>query len=178
MKKVRGILALGLCAAMLLPVAAGCGDGDKGAIELTFWTEESTVNSAVNRQIVDSYNELNKGKVKVNYVGQSAGYSDNLSSTLQGRRVPDILQIGEKAFKGYAFQNLFADLTPYLSEEDQTGHGDFSLADMYPSIVNRYRLDTTTGAGGPDKPIMAIPDRRSYIITKAGSAERKSILFR
>lgn len=158
MKKVRGILALGLCAAMLLPVATGCGDGDKGAIELTFWTEESTVNSAVNRQIVDSYNELNKGKVKVNYVGQSAGYSDNLSSTLQGRRVPDILQIGEKAFKGYAFQNLFADLTPYLSEEDQTGHGDFSLADMYPSIVNRYRLDTTTGAGGPDKPIMAIPD--------------------
>lgn len=160
MRKAKGMIALGLCATMLLPVAAACGDGgdDKGEIELTFWTTADTINSEVNQKIVDDYNEANKGVVKITYVGQGAGYSDNLSSTLQGSRVPDILQIGEKVFKGYAFQNLLSDLTPYLTEEDQTGHGDFSLADMYPSMVNRYRLDTATGAGGPGKPIMGIPD--------------------
>ena len=40
MRKAKGMIALGLCATMLLPVAAACGDGgdDKGEIELTFWT--------------------------------------------------------------------------------------------------------------------------------------------
>ena len=161
MKKAKGIFALGLCAAMLLPAAVACGSGggnEKGEITLTFWTEADVVNNEINQKIVNDYNAAHKGTVKIEYVGQSAGYADNLSSTLQGSRVPDVLQIGEKYFKGYAFQNLLTDLTPFLTEDDQTGHGDFSLADMYPSLVNRYRLDITTGAGGPGKPIFGIPD--------------------
>ena len=160
MKRIKGILALGLCVTMLLFVAVGCGGGggEKGAIKLTFWTTADVVNSEINQKIVDDYNAAHKGSVYIDYIGQSAGYADNLASTLQGSRVPDILQIGEKYFKGYAFQNLLTDLTPFLTEEDITGHGDFSLADMYPTLVNRYRLDISTGAGGPGKPILGIPD--------------------
>lgn len=159
MKKTRGLIALGLCATLLLPVAASCGgDDDSGEIELTFWTEADTNNSEINQKIVNDFNSEHAGTVKVTYVGQGAGYSSNLSSTLQGSRVPDVLQIGEKFFKKYAVQNMLTDLTPYLTEEDQTGDGDFSLADMYPSLVSRYRLDISTGAGGLGKPVMAIPD--------------------
>lgn len=158
MKKLKGVMALLVCAATMFTMA-GCGGGnDRGAIQLTFWTEESTINHEINRRLVDEYNAAHEGVVKIEYVGQGAGYSSGLSTTLQGTRVPDIVQIGEKEFKGYAFQNLFTDLTPFLTEEDMTGHGDFSLADMYPSAVNRYRLDIQTGAGGPGKPILGIPD--------------------
>ena len=144
MKRTKGLLALGLCAAMLFPAAA-CGGGDEqGQIELVFWTTADTVNSAVNQKIVNDFNEAHKGTVKVNYVGQGAGYSNNLSSTLQGSRVPDILQIGEKYFKGFgdgSYQT--GSCSNYTDKEKEY------LKKFYKALAAKFHPDVLEGDYGP-----------------------------
>ena len=156
--KKNGMLTMGLCAALTIPFFAGCGDDRaKGKLKINFWLAVDTVSNNVVKEIVDAYNNENEDNVYVTLTRQSAGYSSSLTSTLQGSAVPDVVQIGEKYFKNYAVQGLLADIGQYLTAEDIGQGGDFDLNDVYPSVLDRYRIDPETGEGGGDNPILGLP---------------------
>lgn len=165
MKKIKRAAVIGVSAVLSASAVVGmaaCGGksdepGKQGKIEVSFWCAVDSTNYNTIKGIVDTYNETNTDNVKIKFTRQAAGYSSNLTATLQGANPPDIVQIDEKVFKGFAVQNFLAPLDDYITAEEKDGSKDFNLNDIYPGLVNRYRIDPATGAGGGDNPLLGIP---------------------
>lgn len=121
---------------------------------ITFWGYGDAVEKAVFESLVTSFNAINEGYVRVNYVQKSPdGYNDALRLGLQGTRGPDVVYVGDSDFKALAEFGFLLPLDDYINTSNQ-----IFIEDMWPSSINRYLYDiNTTTSSGPDAHYWGIP---------------------
>ena len=154
-----------VCSCSLASVLAGCSDGGKdvtldsngnirpsedGSVtELTFWGYGDENETEVFQSLVDDFNEINEGLIKVNYVPQlTDGYSEVSSTALsQTRARVDVLYVGEEMFKRYAEAGYLEPLDDYINSPGS----QIKPSEMWDSSLNRYLYDVdTTTQDGPN----------------------------
>ncbi|MFH7819693.1 ABC transporter substrate-binding protein [Neobacillus thermocopriae] len=113
------------CIALMLIIPAGCsssssGDGKSkdGVITLKFWDFHADAEKKFFQDLVKEYNELNKGKVKIEYTAfnQSDYTTTKLPVAFANEEGPDIFMVSPGDFTKYAKSGIMADLNPYFPE--------------------------------------------------------------
>ena len=110
-------------------------------VELNFWGFGDYNEISVFANLVDQFNELYKGEIKVNYQPQvSADYDDATMMALSGHSGVDVLYVNEHSLKGYAEKGYLEPLDDYLAVTKE-----IKLNEIYPSAINRFKYDLETG---------------------------------
>lgn len=161
MKKTSKFLALLLSGALALGASA-CGNGGGGDVSLdssgnvrpggngvttvSFWYYGDENETAVFNKLVDDFNRINKGTIKVvqDNIGPE-GYGEKAKMALrQSKASVDILYVGDSDFKSYAELGYLEPLDNYLKTSQVV-----KIDEMWETSVNRflYDVDTTTSTG-------------------------------
>lgn len=176
MKKLLKVGAFLLSTVIALGSFAACGGGGEGggnsndveldsegnvvvrpgqnATVISYWGEGDTNEVTVFQNLVDEFNEINKGAIQVNYYPQISGdYGDALNLNLSQEGGPDIVNVGDADFKRYAEQGYLEPLDSYIS-----GSQAIVLEDMWETSVNRFKYDVdTTTQNGPNAHYWGVP---------------------
>ncbi|NMA67523.1 MAG: extracellular solute-binding protein, partial [Clostridiaceae bacterium] len=158
-QKIKRLLVIATAFIMLLSLF-GCNNNGssnnrkQGRIKVTFWAEVDDANQTLILDIVHKFNEENPN-INVTLVPQSTGYSSNLAATLRGSNPPDIVMIEDKFFKRYVNEGYLTKLDDYIKS---TNDQNFSLDEIWPSIVNRFSYNPETGYSGTGSDYYAIPN--------------------
>lgn len=174
-KKLLKAMTLSLSCAMLASIGlvAACGEGggggdidldengnirpgqDGSVTTLTFWGYGDENEVAVFEELVNKFNEENKGVIQVKYVPQiSDGYGETAGTGLQSSRATvDVLYVGEENFKRFAEYGYLEPLDDYIKTSTKV-----VPSDMWDSSINRYKYDVeTTTQNGPNAHYWGIP---------------------
>ena len=156
MKKAKRILTVALAALMATFCATACGDKEeaalkKGKIQVIFWNQISASADASLTELTKTYNRTNTDNVYVQLFPKSAGYSQQLATTLNGSNPPDIVYVDDRYFKNFVKNGYLECLDSYVAESGT------ELSDIWPSTVDRFRFNADTGYSGGDNPLYALP---------------------
>jgi len=135
------ILAVVFSLACAIGCFAGCGDS---ATSIKFYTWGNDTEQAVMRSLVEKFNNLHKGEIKVNFTPIPSGdYATKLENALGGRQVPDVFIAGDGEIKRWISMGAVAKLDEYVEQSTV-----IDLDDMYTEGVNRYRFDDNSPLAG------------------------------
>ena len=120
---------------------------------VNFWGYGDDVEIQVFNKLVKDFNESNPN-IYVKYVQKTSdGYSDNIKTTLGGKKGPDVFYAGDSDYKTLAEYGYLLPLDNYLSKSSE-----IVPSDMWSSSINRYKYDVnTTTSDGPDAKYWGIP---------------------
>lgn len=122
---------------------------------ITFWSYGDSNELAVFQNLVNQFNKMYEGVIKVNYeVKDSDSYGESARTALQQSKASvDILYVGDSDFKAYAELGYLASLDDYLATSSEV-----VIDEMWETSVNRFRYDVnTTTTDGPDAHYWGIP---------------------
>lgn len=128
MKKVWKISALMLASVTLL---AACGGNKEKAKkndnpgDISVWVQfsDETPEGEAWKEIVDNFNEENKGKytVTTEYIprsGSGGGYEDKVNAAVTTKTLPDVITLDGPNTAAYAHSGVIAPLDDYLKDAD------------------------------------------------------------
>jgi multiple sugar transport system substrate-binding protein len=117
----RGLLKAAAGAALLIPLAAACGD-DKGAspkadsttpVELTFFWWGGDARAKLTEDALKLYTAKHPNVTFKTTWQANQGYYDKLATLTAGNAAPDIFQIDDNYLTEYASRNITLDLSSY-----------------------------------------------------------------
>lgn len=161
MKRSKKVIALALSSTLLLSAVVGmtaCGSdplASEAKTRITFWGNGDENENKVFQNLVQQFNEANKGEIYVNYELQSSGdYGDRVQGALGKKRASvDVLYINDDSFKKYAKAGYLEPLDDYLKDSTE-----IVVEDMWETSINRYLYDVnTTTQDGPNAHYYGIP---------------------
>lgn len=173
-KKFLKTMAAVFALMMAFPGFAACGGGsddiqidDEGniiptdeTVYVNYWGVADTYEEKAMEAVVNAFNQKYEGVIEVVYTPKSAnGYSDNFILNMMDG--PDVAQVDEQFFKGYATQGVLEDLTPYYNQSkayyvETNGLKGLDESDMMEGIMDRYRYNTSTTTSNESDPLYAV----------------------
>lgn len=129
-------------------VACGGGGGDNGgAVTIKFFGWGNETEQELTEQLRKEFNDLNKGKIYVEYTPIPSGdYEVKINNALAGRNVPDVIIAGDGEIKSWIDDGYIAELDTYAANSTE-----INLNEMWEDGVNRYRYDRKSRRGGTGK---------------------------
>lgn len=166
-------MVTGFCVVLMLFSVVGCSKKADSAsaaaatseeVTLSVWLPAQSENeNKVITEIMDAYNEMNKGKVKVEYEfvprANAFAYEDKISAAVTINQLPDLLMMDGPNVSNYAHSEIVKPLDEYFSKEDLTDFVDsvvsqgtydnklYSLGATESSVVLYYNKDIIEAAG-------------------------------
>lgn len=131
---------------------------------LTVWLPANAENeNKVLSEIMDQYNENNKGRVKVEYEfvprANAFAYEDKISAAVAIDQLPDLLMMDGPNVSNYAFNEIIKPLDNYFSDDD--------LSDFVDSMISQGTYDDKLYSLGPSESSVLIYYNQE-IIDEAG----------
>lgn len=137
MKKFLGLATI---CTLALGALVGCGGGeekassDPGEVKVWVHFSDETPEGKAWAQIVDSFNEENKGEYKAvtEYIprsGSGGGYEDKVNAAVTTNSLPDVITLDGPNTAAYADAGILAPLDEYLDDAD--------MEDVLDSIIEQ-----------------------------------------
>ena len=137
MKKLLGMATI---CTLALGALVGCGTGeekassDPGEVKVWVHFSDETPEGKAWAQIVDNFNEENKGEYKAvtEYIprsGSGGGYEDKVNAAVTTNSLPDVITLDGPNTAAYADAGILAPLDEYLEDAD--------MEDVLDSIVEQ-----------------------------------------
>lgn len=156
MKKVLNAVTVLAMAAIICFGVAACGGEQQvpeGFTRIDFYYDTTTRGTQVYENLVNSYNAGQGQTDKVFVLGTPvAGITNSAQSHLMRRGGPNVITVGDRAFKSLAVQQGLM-----LSLEDYAAGSDV-LDGMPDGLINRFRFDSATHAAGEGAPLIGVPN--------------------
>lgn len=162
-KKIKAAAVVLACMCIAPFTIAGCGSkenkqdvitDDDGniivgpggtATNVTFWTDADDNELAVFKTIVDNFNTLYDGAIKVKLVNRAGDYETSLGQALAGSNPPDVFYVGDEYYKAYSEFGYLADITDWVNSSKI-----YNVDNMWDSAVTRYKYDVNTLQSGTE----------------------------
>ncbi|MCL2370097.1 MAG: extracellular solute-binding protein [Firmicutes bacterium] len=123
------------------------------AVPIDFWGWGDPDEVEVFRPLVEQFNEMYRGHIRVNYRQINSNvYVGQAFLGLQSARPPDVVYVGDGDIKHWASLGLLLELDDFFDESPY-----LDPRDIWPSALDRYRINTTTMEAGGDNPLFAVP---------------------
>ena len=121
---------------------------------VNFWGWGDQDEVAVFLPLVEEFNRMYQGWIRINYrqINSDVYVGEAFRGLQANHNFPDVVYVGDGDIKQWAQLDLllpldeFFDESPYLDPRD-----------IWPSAIDRYRINTTTMEAGGDNPLFALP---------------------
>lgn len=147
MKAMMRFMSLALCLVMCLSALTlvSCDDDNvpEGAVTINFWYDCGLATQSVYRELIQKYNETQGITDGVYVVGsKKTGIATSARTQITGGNPPSVIMISDTVFKAYARDDLFLDLSSYLTNDA----GSYDESNIPSNMLDRFKI--TVGGSG------------------------------
>lgn len=140
-RRRRSALAL-LCVTTVVAVLAGCGGSSSksngsGEVTVTFWHGLAGTNQQALQTLVNQFNALHKGKIKVNLIAKG-NYDDTITaykSAITAKKTPSMAQVYDIGTQFMIDSKQTALMQDFINKDK------FNASDIQPNIAGYYSID-------------------------------------